>query len=77
MNYSSLGNPGPTVDISQCISYSLFTAWLLMLYFYHLLFIKCHVFLILHKTANVPGPSPEKFMIYNQKDVDFSALKLS
>jgi len=45
-----------------------------MLYFYHLLFTKCHVFLILHKTANVPGLCPEKLMIYDQKDVEFFSL---
>lgn len=43
-----------------------------MLYFYHLLFTKCHVFLILHKTANVP--ETEKLMIYDQKDVEFFSL---
>lgn len=77
LNYSSLGNPGPAVGISQCICCSLFTAWLLMLYFCHLLFTEDHVFLILHKTANVPGLCPEKLRIYDQKDVDSSALKCS
>lgn len=48
-----------------------------MLYFYHLLFTKCHVFLILHETANVPGSCPEKLTIYDQKEVDFSAFKPS
>lgn len=48
-----------------------------MLYFYHLLFTKNHVFLVLHKTANVPGLCSEKLRIYDQKDVDSSALKCS
>lgn len=48
-----------------------------MLYFYHLLFTKDHVFLILHKTANVPGLCSEELRIYDQKDVDSSALKCS
>jgi len=77
MHYSSLGNLDPAVDICQCISCSLFTAWLLMLYFYHLLFTKCHVFLTLHKTANVPDPCPEELTIHEQTDVDFSALNPS
>lgn len=67
--------PGPTVEIFQCVYCSLFTAWLLMLYFYHLLFTKRHVFLILHKAANVPGP--ENLTSYDEKDVNFSALKPS
>lgn len=48
-----------------------------MLYFYHLLFTRCHVFLILHKTANVPGPFPENLVIYDQNEVESSALKPS
>lgn len=35
------------------------------------------VCLILHKTANVPGPFPENLVIYDQNEVESSALKPS